>query len=55
MKGEKLKLKNELTLQLESVTNSLLNEPDIKKRQIWNEYRNGLKRIIEICILRNKF
>lgn len=55
MSSQKLLLKNELLLQEESVTNNLLNEPDIEKRQIWNEYRLGLKRIITICKERNKF
>lgn len=50
-----LALKNELNRQEEEVTNRLLKEPDLQKRLLLNERREGIRRIIQICKDRNRF
>lgn len=54
-KPVKLALKTELFLQLEQVTDRLLNEPELKTRLQLVERRDGLQRLIQICKDRNKF
>lgn len=55
MAQSKLALKNELYSQLESVTERILKNPNLTERQLLNEYRDGIQKIIDICKDRNRF
>ena len=52
---EKLALKRELQSQLKDVTERLLNNPDLRERQLLDERRKGIQKIIDICTDRNRF
>lgn len=55
MVQNKLALKNELQRQLDDVTERLLHTPDLRGRQLLNERRLGIQKLIEICTNRNRF
>lgn len=55
MGENKLALKNELYRQLNDVTERLLANPELRERQLLNERRLGIQKLIEICTNRNKF
>lgn len=48
-------LKRELNKQIEECTEKLLKEPDLTKRQLINERRNGLIALRTICEERKRF
>lgn len=55
MAQSKLALKNELYVQLEDVTERLLNNPVLSERQLLDERRKGIQKLIDICKDRNRF
>ena len=55
MLKSKLALKNELYAQKQEVTERLLKNPDLSERQLLTERLNGINKVIDICINRNRF
>lgn len=54
---EKLVLKRELIRQKEEVTDRLLKNPnmELSQRQLLHERLNGIQKLIDICVNRNRF
>lgn len=54
---EKLVLKSELIRQKEEVTERLLKNPnmELSQRQLLHERLNGIQKLIDICVNRNRF
>lgn len=54
---EKLVLKRELIRQKEEVTDRLLKNPnmELSQRQLLHERLDGIQKLIDICVNRNRF
>lgn len=54
---EKLVLKRELIRQKEEVTERLLKNPnmELSQRQLLHERLDGIQKLIDICVNRNRF